>query len=792
MAERVVSPGVFTRERDLSFLEQGVANIGGAFVGVAQKGPAFVPVIVNSQAEFENRFGQADEYSYLGYTVQNYLQEAQSATVVRVLGLDGYQGSTFQSVKLIASGSGGKKVLAVFHPTVTGQSLVSASVTGVNSMTIVLSGSAGTSSYSGVSPSASNDSSIRNSISTDVNAGSAGYTYLYFPNVIDVAAGGLTTVDSITVETSSAALNFSGSAYSNASTPWIRSQEIGGSRFDLFKVHTLADGSNSNKDIKVSIQSIKYRLQSGSFGTFSLLVRKATDTDSKVEVLEQWDNLTLDPNSSDFIARRIGNSSVEYDSVSGEYRYTGDYRNNSQFVRIELSSDAYSLPEIALPYGFAGLQAPVYVTDEDVVTPQIVHTAWTSGSLVSGYSSNATRDSKKFYGYDYTLTNYTNWSFLAPIPNSVSGRLSYIPVTGSAAAPSTVTEFSLDNVLSGEVEGTNLSITNSAHITYRKFTVPFQGGFDGFEPNRTKGIGSTITSTNSQGFNLQNSTTEGSRAFKKALDSIKNPEAYDINLLVIPGVNYEQHPYICQYAIDICEDRQDCFYIMDLASYSSTIATATATAQLIDSNYVAGWYPWIKVLNTNTNKFIWAPPSVVLPEVFAYNDAVAAEWFAPAGLNRGGIPGASDVKTRLNRTNRDELYENKVNPIAQFPGQGIVSFGQKTLQTRPSALDRINVRRLLIALKKFIASSSRYLLFEQNTEATRNRFLNIVNPYLASVQERQGLYAFRVVMDETNNTPDVIDRNQLVGQIYLQPARAAEFIVLDFNILPTGATFPGE
>ena len=148
------------------------------------------------------------------------------------------------------------------------------------------------------------------------------------------------------------------------------------------------------------------------------------------------------------------------------------------------------------------------------------------------------------------------------------------------------------------------------------------------------------------------------------------------------------------------------------------------------------------------------------------------------------------TKQPMNRTNRDELYENKVNPIAQFPGQGIVTFGQKTLQTKPSALDRINVRRLLIALKKFIASSSRYLLFEQNTEATRNRFLNIVNPYLASVQERQGLFAFRVVMDETNNTPDVIDRNQLVGQIYLQPARAAEFIVLDFNILPTGATFP--
>jgi phage tail sheath protein FI len=228
---------------------------------------------------------------------------------------------------------------------------------------------------------------------------------------------------------------------------------------------------------------------------------------------------------------------------------------------------------------------------------------------------------------------------------------------------------------------------------------------------------------------------------------------------------------------------------MDLASYSATVATATSTANDIDSSYAGAWFPWVRIQNAANSKLLWAPASVVLPEVFAYSDSVSAEWFAPAGLNRGGIPGAAGVSSRLARASRDELYENKVNPIAQFPGQGIVAFGQKTLQTKPSALDRINVRRMVLTVKKFIASSSRYLLFEQNTEATRQRFLNIVNPYLASVQERQGLYAFRVVMDETLNTPDVIDRNQLVGQIFLQPTRTAEFIILDFNILPTGATF---
>jgi phage tail sheath protein FI len=310
-------------------------------------------------------------------------------------------------------------------------------------------------------------------------------------------------------------------------------------------------------------------------------------------------------------------------------------------------------------------------------------------------------------------------------------------------------------------------------------------------PARKILTGPDILSTNSQGFNLANSTTDGSRAYKRALDAVRNPDAIDMNLLILPGVIYEVHSYVATTALELCEERQDCFYIMDLTSYSSTIDTAVNKAAEIDSNYTAVYYPWVKVIDTNTNKFIWAPPSVVLPEVYAYNDNVAAEWFAPAGLNRGSIEGAVGLAKRLNLAGRDTLYEGKVNPIATFPGQGICVWGQKTLQRRKSALDRVNVRRLLIAVKKYIASASRYLVFEQNVEATRNRFLNIVNPYLASIQERSGLYAFKVIMDDSNNTPDVIDRNFLVGQLYLQPTKTAEFISLEFNILPTGAVFPG-
>ena len=238
------------------------------------------------------------------------------------------------------------------------------------------------------------------------------------------------------------------------------------------------------------------------------------------------------------------------------------------------------------------------------------------------------------------------------------------------------------------------------------------------------------------------------------------------------------------------EDRQDAFYVMDAGAYQDSISTVVNSLSSFDSNYVGTYHPWVKILDTDKNKPIWVPPSVVIPGVIAFNDAVAEPWFAPAGLNRGGLPNVIEVKSRLTHTERDTLYENRINPIATFPGQGATVFGQKTLQAKPSALDRINVRRLLIALKKFIASSSRYLIFENNTAATRNRFLSIVNPYLESVQQRQGLYAFRVIMDESNNTPDVIDRNILKGEIFIQPAKTAEFIVLDFNVLPTGAAFP--
>jgi hypothetical protein len=774
--ERIVSPGVFTREKDLSFLTQGISEIGAAFIGPTPKGPAFIPTIVRGQQEYVTRFGEADTNHYTGLSAKNYLRESGVATIVRVLGTTGYDPTTTKSTVIYATGSAGRKVYAVLHPSSTGNTLTNAVAAGTtSSFSLVVSASGGTNiSASSLSPTEGTSNAFQDFFASTPSTTQNSYIYAIFPEAVSASLGTSITFQAVT---SSTALNFDGSTYGNynhAHTPWIQSQTLGGSKLDLFKIHTLSDGNSANKEIKVSFANMK---ASGdveyNFGTFTMFVRRYDDTDARSEILEQFDNVNLDPDSPQYIARVIGNSAPTEDTVTGEMYYQGDFPNNSQYIWVEMT-DA-QIPETALPFGFAAYESTVSAASSELTAPDYVTSRWLDGG-VEGYTTQSI-DKKYFYGWNFDAGNETNNSYLGPIP---SGSIN----VGTA--------FNLENIVdvpNGAVAKA-ISLTDVDSFIYRKFSVAFQGGFDGLNPARDINMGGDIVATNSQGFNLSTSVSAGSVSYKKALNAISNPDQFDFNLLILPGVIYEYHSYVADSALTLCEDRGDAFYIMDTTGLTATLATATTKAGEIDSNYAATYYPWLRVIDTNTNKLIWVPPSVILPEIYAYNDNVAAEWFAPAGLNRGGIASAVGVKVRLPQASRDTLYEGKVNPIAQFPGQGICVWGQKTLQRRSSALDRVNVRRLLIAVKKYIASSARYLVFEQNVEATRNRFLNIVNPYLASVQERSGLYAFRVVMDETNNTPDVIDRNILYGQLYLQPTRTAEFIILDFNVLPTGATFP--
>jgi uncharacterized protein len=304
--------------------------------------------------------------------------------------------------------------------------------------------------------------------------------------------------------------------------------------------------------------------------------------------------------------------------------------------------------------------------------------------------------------------------------------------------------------------------------------------------------GDILTGTGKYYNNINSVDTQGLVAdnYTDAINLLANKDDYRYNIITTPGLIYDNTPTPLNTLVSNVENRGDAIIVMDLKNYNSTVVGATTTAASVDSSYVASYWPWVQITDPDSGQLVWVPASTMIPGVYANNDRTSEAWFAPAGINRGGLGNVRQAERKLTQANRDTLYTGKVNPIATFPGRGVVVFGQKTLQTQASALDRVNVRRLLIELKGYISQISDNLVFEQNTAATRNQFLSQVNPYLESVQQRQGLYAFKVVMDDSNNTADVIDRNQLVGAIYIQPTKTAEFIYLDFNILPTGATFP--
>jgi len=808
--ERIVSPGVFTNENDLSFLQQGIGQIGAALIGPTLKGPAFVPTIVQGYGDYLTKFGGTFEQSYLPYTAKNYLNNAGSATIVRVMGTGGY--SLVHPIALVATGSWGKKLISMLHPTFVvtsgdstslfADSTVTANASGSFVLTVAGDFTTDTSFFTnalnedGVPFSSSidpeNTSYIGNLYGYNPYGTHAVYNYVNFRQQASasIAADPLTTV-LIETGSSGAPWDFL-QDYLEASTPWVTSQKIGAIKSDLFRFHTLSHGVHSNYEVKVGIANIRAAgtIAGSEYGDFDVVVRYVDqsklpqtpfnyeDEDIRPSIVETF-KCNLDPNSPKFISRVIGDRYITI-TDEGKVVVNGDYSNKSKYIRVEVTeavTNAATAPSL-VPFGFRALKSPI----------PSAFTQPPAASYVTDQTVAGAYNRRVYWGFDYDFSNTDNFNYLRPLP------VSDVQTTGSnsdfylgdyqqnpaASFPSSATAYS-----------SSIDLSTNTALDSRKFMLPFQGGFDGHKPNLQKKTGTYIEAGNTQGFDISNSSADGYVAYKKAIDAISNADEFDINLISMPGVLHSLHSAATTYAIDMCENRGDTFYVMDSTGINDNIASATSTSEGLDTNYAATYYPWVKIIDFDRNKPIWVPPSVVLPGVIAFNDRVSAEWFAPAGLNRGGLTEVVEVKTRLTQAERDTLYEGRINPIAVFPATGVCVWGQKTLQGRPSALDRINVRRLLIAAKKFIASSTRYLVFEQNTSQTRTRFLNIVNPYLESIQQRQGLYAFRVIMDESNNTPDIIDRNILYGQLYLQPAKTAEFIILDFNIQSTGAAFPG-
>ena len=565
MAETIISPGVFQRENDISFISPAPAEVGACVIGPTVKGPVEIPTTVTSYNEYVRVFGETFESAsskqefFTSIAAKNYFsQGGNSLLVARV---------------------------------VTG-SFTAASSTHISS---------------------SENLSVQ-------------------PFQLETIGKG-------------AIYNSSGNQNSDSS---------------------LVNGSADNLRWEISNKN-------EAKGTFTLSVRRGDDNLKNKIVLETFNNLSLDPNSPNYIEKVIGNQVEAISGAGDNVTVTGEYVNRSKYIRVSA-----------------------------VNTPTI------------NYIGN---DGTRRLG-----------SLTGSLPINESG--SFENATGA-------------NVVGGDNYYENAAV-------------------------RSQGL------------------TEG--CYTKVITLLNNADDYRFNVITAPGLNNNNHSSKIGSLIDLAESRGDCIFVADLYGHGGTVSNITGQADTLNSSYAASYWPWLQTQSA-TGKNVWAPASVFIPGVYAFTDGASAPWFAPAGLVRGGLAGVIQAERRLSRSQRDSLYDSKVNPIATFPGTGIAVFGQKTLQTKSSALDRVNVRRLLIELKEFVGNQAQNLVFEQNTVNTRNKFLAAVNPYLDTVVQRQGLYAYRVVMDDSNNTADIVDRNQLVGQIFIQPAKTAEFIVLDFTVEPTGATF---
>jgi hypothetical protein len=477
--------------------------------------------------------------------------------------------------------------------------------------------------------------------------------------------------------------------------------------------------------------------------------------------------------SGSFTSATITGGAISGSNTSGSFTLNtiseGTIMNNSGSVGtngILASGSADNIRwQIVTPDTSSGQFTLLIRQGDDTTTEPIVLETWSNLSLdptAPNFISRVIGDSRQQYNqsenYIEVIGNYPNQS-----------RYVYV------SAVQQPTPFYFDNNGTAKSEFTG-SIPTVASGTFTGATGDlFYGGTAKFY-NFISG------STNLQGINATD--------YDDMIDLLSNQDDYRFNVITIPGLTIADNATQAAALTNIVQNRGDAIAVVDTRAYGAQVAQAVTSAAAINSSYAATYWPWLQTIDPGTGQLVWVPASTMIPAVYAFNDSVSEPWFAPAGINRGGLDTVVRAERKLSQTNRNDLYTSNVNPIATFPGTGVVVYGQKTLQKKSSSLDRVNVRRLLIALKSYISQVANNLVFEQNTIATRNQFLSQVNPYLESVQQRQGLFAFRVIMDDSNNTPDVIDRNQLIGQIYLQPTKTAEFIYLDFNILPTGATFP--
>lgn len=642
----------------------------------------------------------------------------------------------------------------------------------------------------------------------------------------------------------------------------------------LFKFKALpAGGEWDQANIKISIQDLAYSLDDEveAYGSFTVVVRSAQDSDRKPNILESFTGVNLNPNSPDYIARRIGDTDLVWDQNKRLYRENGNYPNVSNYIVVETSDDVENGNADAslLPFGFWGPpryktatlstnsegsntkpSELTFITSGTGSIPLMVPSpSWISSSIAAVQLQLPTqfpslaewlRISASDGGMpvdDVYFGVQTNGGSVSPGANRTfnHGYLDMVRqkpngISSFVASDSANTEtsfiFTLDDVrgigpfndlrdafyFSGSRNrGLSITAVSASNTNWKeiidagivRFTAPMFGGSEGVDIHEMDPFNnnSNVMGTSEKDSYVYNS-------IRRAIDSVADAEAVPMNVLTVPGVDKAS---LTDYVIEVCEGRGDALAIIDLeggytpraesnAARASRIGNVTTVLtdvrdRKLNSSYGCAYYPWVQIRDNESEVNVWVPPSVVALGTFASSEQNSALWFAPAGFNRGGLTQGSsglnvtNVDGRLTSKDRDNLYAANVNPIANFPAEGIVIFGQKTLQIKASALDRINVRRLLIFVKREISAIATSVLFEQNVRATWNEFSAKAERFLESVKIGGGLTEYKVVLDETTTTPDLVDRNILYAKVFLKPARSIEFIAVDFFITRSGASF---
>ena len=933
---KFVSPGVFVDEIDNSQLPEVPRGVGPVIIGRTAKGPAMVPVQVNSFSDFVETFGNpvfgggttdgwregpnAAAPTYASYAAQAYLRNRSPVTMVRLGGIEdanptanGEAGWETNSNAMDSDpANGGAFGLFLVESGSNLEALDTGSLAAIfycSEGVVELTGTLadGTTTASGTAGLFQSDDTphqytaqvrdasgitdkvvfnfdensklyIRNVFNTNptlVNSFAGDNEKKYFlgetfdRNVSDKLSSSTTSFGVMLGLKSTAATDIGSTTVqqnqqqmqlTDASTGWFFSQDLGDSSLfnaltqqKLFKFETLSGGEWAQSNLKISITSIKASPNEDQpYGTFSVQVRKAADADARVSPVETFSDVNLNPNSPDFIARRIGDSYRVWDDDNKRYQTYGNYTNQSRYIRVVLDSavDAGTADPKFLPFGvygptrFQAFQAISGSTDaiaSFVVGGSDIPRSLAAGSEKINVGTLAVTASFEFpeiptrtNSDDASLINQKDVYFGATANMANSSRLQRDIVDYVRRKPGDVDNlgvtgsleyswvFTLDDVSGSNSDGVlatwvsgsrndGSSITAQSGNDYKsvldagfnKFTTMLQGGFEGLNILEREPFANRITNGTTAPSSYAYATIE------RAINAVADPDVVECNMMAIPGVTNEQ---LTGKLLETAETRGDTLAIVDLKggyqpetesteSLANRLGSVSETVnnlnqRNVNNSYGCAYYPWVQITDTvTTGGSLWVPPSVVALGTLASSEASSELWFAPAGFTRGGLTEGSaglpvtNVRERLTSDERDNLYTANINPIAQFPAEGIVVFGQKTLQVTPSALDRINVRRMLIYVKREISIIASRVLFDQNVQSTWNRFLGEVNPFLASVKSRLGLTDYKVILDESTTTPDLVDRNIMYAKILLKPARALEFIALDFVVTKSGASF---